>query len=168
MSRFRLRTATLGDLDVLVRHRRGMWESMGERDRHALDEADRVYRKWARQRMRTVRLVGFIVENAKSEAVASGCIWLRPMQPLPGYAVRPNPYLLGMYTDPGYRRHGLGTRIVRAAVRWCRDHGYRRLTLHASPQGRTLYRRLGFDRTWEMRIKLLPRRTARSVGQTSR
>jgi len=156
MARFRVRLATRRDVDLLVRHRRGMWESMGERDRRALDEGDRVYRRWARQRLSSKRLVGLIVEDATGQAVASGCIWLRPTQPGLGNTLLPNPYLLSMYTEPNYRGRGLGTRIVREAVRWCREHGHTRLILHSSRQGRGLYRRLGFERTWEMRIKLLP------------
>ena len=131
-----------------------MWESMGEQDLKALDKGDHVYRRWARQRIRTGHLVGFIIEDAKGHAIASGCIWLRPMQPRPGYPLRPVPYLLSMYTEPRYRGRGLGTRIVREAVRWSSDHRYPRLILHASKQGRGLYRKLGFSRTWEMRIKL--------------
>ena len=154
MARFRVRLATRRDLDLLVLHRRGMWESMGERDRRALDEGDRVYRRWARQRLSSKRLVGLIVEDATGHRVASGCIWLRPTQPGLGNTLLQNPYLLSMYTEPNYRGRGLGTRIVREAVRWCREHGYTRLVLHASRQGRGLYRRLGFERTWEMRIKL--------------
>ena len=153
---FRIRPATLRDLDVLVRHHWRMWEDMGEGDRVELDAADTVYRRWARQQMKTKRLVGFILKDAKGRAVASGCIWLRPKQPGLGNSLLPNPYLLSMYTEPNCRGRGLGTRIVREAVRWCREHGYTRLILHASPQGRGLYRRLGFERTWEMRIKLLP------------
>jgi len=96
------------------------------------------------------------VEDAKGQAVASGCIWLRPTQPGLGNTLLQNPYLLSMYTESNYRGRGLGTRIVREAVRWCREHGCTRLILHSSRQGRGLYRRLGFERTWEMRIKLLP------------
>lgn len=156
MARFRVRPATRRDLDLLVRHRRGMWESMGERDRRALDEGDRVYRRWARQRLGSKRLIGFIAEDVKGHAIASGCIWLRPMQPRPGRPMRPVPYLLSMFTEPDSRGRGLATRIVQEAFRWCRDHAYPRLTLHASAQGRSLYRDLGFERTWEMRMKLSP------------
>lgn len=160
--RFRIRPATLRDLDVLVRHRRRMWEDMGERDRVELDAADTVYRRWARQRMKTKRLVGFILEDAKGRAVASGCIWLQPIQPHPGRTTTLRPYLLSMFTEPEYRDRGLATRIVREAVRWCKEHGYARLTLHASREGRGLYQRLGFARTWEMRIKILYRSEPRS------
>ena len=156
MSRFRIRLATLRDLDVLVHHRRRMWEEMGESDQVELDAADTVYRRWARQRMKTRRLIGFILEDAKGRAVASGCVWLRPMQPRPGRPMRPVPYLLSMFTEPDSRGRGLATRIVREALRWCKDHEYPRLTLHASARGRSLYRRLGFRNTWEMRIKLSP------------
>src|SRR3990170_7523353 len=116
MALFRVRLTTRRDLHLLVRHRRGMWESMGERDRRALDEGDRVYRRWARQRLSSKRLVGLIVEDAKGRAVASGCVWLRPTQPGLGNTLLQNPYLLSMYTESNYRGRGLGTRIVREAV----------------------------------------------------
>jgi hypothetical protein len=41
----------------------------------------------------------------------------------------------------------------------CRRRGLSRITLHASPFGRSVYRKLGFERTWEMRRVLkAPRR----------
>ncbi|HEY5539295.1 MAG TPA: GNAT family N-acetyltransferase [Thermoplasmata archaeon] len=168
MALFRVRLATRRDLHLLVRHRRGMWESMGERDGRALDEGDRVYRRWARQRLTSKRLVGFIAEDAAGHAVASGCIWLRPAQPRPGFHLRPVPYLMSMFTEPDYRGRGLARRIVRESIRWCRDRGYPRLTLHASTQGRSLYRSRGFQRTWEMRIKLIPSKRGSSRKRRKR
>ncbi len=154
MARFRIRAATLRDLDVLVLHRRHMWEDLGERGARALGSADSVYRRWARQRLRTRRLAGFIAEDAQGMPVASGCVWLRSAQPRPGRSLAPLPYLLSMYTEPEVRGRGLATRIVREAIRWCRREGHSRLILHASAQGRGLYRRLGFTRTWEMRLPI--------------
>lgn len=134
-----------------------MWESMGERDRKVLDDADSAYRRWARQRLRTDRLVALVVETSEGRIVASGCIWLQPVQPRPGYGRLEDPYLLSMYTEPAHRGRGLAKRIVREAIRWCKDQGYPRLALHASLEGRGLYRGLGFERTWEMRIRLRSR-----------
>ncbi|HYS70886.1 MAG TPA: hypothetical protein VEM95_00520, partial [Thermoplasmata archaeon] len=73
---YRVRRATLRDLDVLVRHRRGMWEDISDHAEAALDAADPVYRRWARQRMRSGTLVGFLAET-DGRAVASGCVWVR-------------------------------------------------------------------------------------------
>jgi GNAT superfamily N-acetyltransferase len=44
--------------------------------------------------------------------------------------------------DPAYRRRGIGTRLLEAAVALARKHGAPRLD--ATPQGKPLYARLGF------------------------
>jgi GNAT superfamily N-acetyltransferase len=59
-----------------------------------------------------------------------------------------------MYTEPEYRGHGLAGRIVRETVRICRARGFVQVTLHAARRARPMYRRLGFERTWEMRREL--------------
>src|SRR3990172_8035389 len=51
--RIRVRLATLADLDLLVRHRRRMWEAISDIPEDFPDAADPVYRRWARARMRT-------------------------------------------------------------------------------------------------------------------
>lgn len=131
-----------------------MWEDMGEREEEALDAADPVYRRWARQRMKTGRFLGWIAEDSKGRAVASGALWLQPVQPRPGRTHRQVPYLMSMYSEPEYRGRGLATDIVHEAIRWCQEHGYTRITLHASTHGRSVYRRFGFERTWEMRLRI--------------
>ena len=46
--RDRVRQATLADLDLLVRHRRGMWNAIAKIPTADLDAADRIYGRWAR------------------------------------------------------------------------------------------------------------------------
>ncbi len=157
MPGYRVRRATLRDLDALVVHRRKMWEAIGDYAPAQLDAHDRLYRRWARQRMRTGGFVGWVV-TAGGDAVASGAVWLQEIQPHPLVRLGPVPYLLSMYTDPRHRGKGLATRIVREAMRWAKRRGYVRMTLHASTQGRGVYRQLGWKRTWEMRARLVPRR----------
>ena len=151
----RIRRATLKDLDVLVHQRRGMWEDMKVPGDY--DAADRVYRRWARQRMRSGRLIGFLAESG-GRVVCGACIWLQDVQPRPHVPGRFVPYLMSMYTEPGFRRRGIATRIVREAIRWSKARGYPRLVLHASDKGRPVYERLGFEPTTEMRLLLRPRR----------
>lgn len=141
------------DLELLVRHRRRMWAEMGVE--RGLDEADRAYRAWARRRLRTGELVAWVVEE-RGEPAASGAAWLMVVHPRPGLAGGPQPYLLSFFTEPGHRGKGHAARIVREAVRWARREGYPRLTLHASSMGRPVYARLGFERTWEMKLDLAP------------
>jgi GNAT superfamily N-acetyltransferase len=149
-----VRQATLRDLDVLVRHRRGMWEDLGIRGKSTLDQADRVYRSWARSGFRNGSLLGWIAETKDGATAGSGCIWLQPTQPRPHRKKQTQPYLLSMYTEPPFRRQGVASHVVKKAIDWCRKNGYPRLTLHASKYGRALYRKHGFGRSSEMRLSL--------------
>ncbi len=62
------------------------------------------------------------------------------------------PYLLSMFTEPRFRRRGVATLVVHAAIDWCKKNKYERLMLHASEMGRKVYANFGFKRTWEMRL----------------
>ncbi len=119
-----------------------------------LDAGDVVYRTWARPRLRSGTLVGFILETSGGEPVASGCLWMMPRQPRPMAVGLTVPYLLSMFTELAHRGKGHASRIVREAVRWARTHGYDAVTLHASDYGESIYRREGFTRTMEMRLRL--------------
>lgn len=154
MARARLRRATLKDLDLLVLHRRRMWEDIGGRTRGQLDAADGVYRRWARSRLQSGKLVGWIAEVG-GRGVASGCVWVQESQPRPGWKGTHQAYLLSVYTEPAHRGKGLATWITRESLRWSRAQGFDRMTLHASDEGRGVYARLGFERTREMRLLLM-------------
>lgn len=161
MARVTIRPATLDDLGTLVRHRRGMFEDMHpDLRKRDLDEADRAFRAWARRGMKAGEYAGFVAE-AEGRAVASGCVWLQPVQPRPGWTKGRQAYLLGMFTEPAWRGKGIARRIVQAAMRWSRERGHPRLTLHASQMGQPVYEKLGFERTWEMRRLLKPKAPGR-------
>jgi GNAT superfamily N-acetyltransferase len=162
-------TAAEKDLDLLVRHRRLMWEAIADFSIRDHNTADAVYRRWARDRMRSRRFAGFIVEVG-GEQVASGCVWIMAVQPRPGRSGTAAAYLLSMFTEPDHRGEGHATRIVRAAIRWASSRGIPIMLLHASDCGEPIYRRLGFERTREMRRSLVraSRRKPRSSRKTSR
>ncbi len=149
-----IRKATLEDLELLVRHRRGMWEEIFDLPASELDAADRAYRRWARVRIRTRQLVGWIAETDHGDPVASGCIWLMPSQPRPGWRGTVSPYLMSMFTEKRYRGQGHATRITREAIRWSKARGYTVLLLHASRFGKPIYVREGFREGNEMRLRL--------------
>ena len=161
----RIRRATSRDLDVLVRQRREMWREIADHTEGELDAADRVYRPWARRRLKSGILVAWVAETRDRRVVAGGCVWLQEIQPRPGRTDQAQPYLLSMYTEPEARGGGLASRIVREALRWARARGYARMTLHASDFGRRVYERLGFTRTWEMRYRLRPRAASRAPAR---
>jgi GNAT superfamily N-acetyltransferase len=153
MAGFRVRRAALEDLDVLVAQRRRMFEDMGGfgAEEHAV--GDREYRRWVRRLMPKGEFVAWIVE-AGGRAVAGGAVWLQERQPRPGRAAQKAPYLLSMFTEPPFRGRGLASMIVRTAARWAAREGYDFMTLHGSREGRRVYAKLGWKRTWEMRLSL--------------
>lgn len=150
----RVRKATLKDLEILVHQRRAMWIDLGVTGEARQDAADRTYRRWARTRLRNKQLVAWLVESRDHRIAGGGCVWLQPVQPSPRKPGMLQPYLLSMYTDPAFRRRGVASMVVQAAVNWCKSQGFPRLTLHASTMGRKVYEKIGFNRSWEMRLDL--------------
>lgn len=161
----RVRTAGLGDLPLLVEHRRRMWEDIGGRRRTDLDRADPAYRRWVRRELASHHFFAFVAERSNGRPAGSGALWLVPSQPRPGRLGRLRmPYVMSMYTDPAFRGRGVATRLVRRMVRWARDRGYARIFLHASTMGRPVYARFGFAPGNEMRLDLA-RRGRRGPGR---
>src|SRR5437016_14643501 len=156
MVRGAIRRASLNDLGLLVRHRRGMWSDIALFSKADLDVADRAYRHWATTQMKANRFVGFIVD-VDGQPVASGCVWIMQVQPRPNWTGTEAAYLLSMYTEPAHRGRGHGARIVREAIRYAKAREIHVMLLHASPFGESIYQRLGFKRTTEMRLFLAAR-----------
>jgi GNAT superfamily N-acetyltransferase len=153
-SKLSVRRAGLRDLDALVHQRRAMWEALGIRNKEQHEKGDRVYRRWARERLKNHQLMAWVVKSSDGRVAGGGCVWLEPVQPRPHRVSMVQPYLLSMYTEPGFRRRGVASMIVKEAIEWCRRNKYQRLMLHASDMGRKVYSKLGFKRTWEMRHDL--------------
>jgi len=165
------RRTTVADIDLLADHRHRMWTAIGHRTEAEITEHDARYRRWARPRLRSEELVGFVAESPDGTPVGSGIVWFRSDQPRPKIPTLTIPYILSMYTSPEWQGRGIGSAIVRLLVAACRERGYPSVVLHASEQGRSVYRRLGFERTWEMRYWIDPklrRRRARTAPQTRR
>ena len=149
-----MRPAGVRDLDALVQQRRAMWNALGVRNEELHEKGDRVYKRWARARLKNHELMAWVVKSSDGRIAGGGCVWLQPVQPRPHRASMVQPYLLSMYTEPDFRRRGVASMVVREAIEWCRKNKYERLMLHASEMGRKVYSKLGFKRTWEMRLDL--------------
>lgn len=157
---FKVRRATLRDVPTLVDQRRAMWKTIGLRNKRGLDEADRVYTQWARSRMKNDTLMGWLAE-AQGKVVGGGCVWLQPIQPMPGYNRMLQPYVLSMYTHPDFRGQGVASAIIDEASAWARKNKFPQIRLHAAEMGRGVYAKRGFKRGWEMRLRLSKPRPSR-------
>lgn len=162
-----VRPGSLRDIRLLVDHRRRMFGSIARWAEAAMDRHDRAYRGWVRARLRSGE-VRVRVAEVDGVPVASGVLWWREDQPRPGVGVARLPYIMSVYTEPAMRGRGLASRIVAELVADARAAGGTRITLHASEMGRSVYAKLGFERTWEMRRWIDPRYLRARARATAR
>lgn len=148
------RAVTLDDIDVIVQHRRAMFEDMGYSDTAALDAMDERYRVWVRDKIeRDVYLGWFVLDESGTVAAGVG-VWLQEWQPVPFDPSGLRGYVLNVYTAPHYRRRGLARYLMRMLLDACKGQGINSLYLHSSDEARHLYETLGFVLTNEMRLVL--------------
>jgi GNAT superfamily N-acetyltransferase len=152
--RFRLKRASVDDLEVLVKHRECMWRDIHDDPDDKISLSSRLYRSWLRRKLKSGRVIAYIVANEKGKPVASGCIWLQASLPAPRRLRPLTPYIMSMYTASSYRKKGLATMVINEIINWCREQKYSQVRLHASDFGRPLYEKLGFKPTSEMRLEL--------------
>ncbi|MFH1074876.1 MAG: GNAT family N-acetyltransferase [Candidatus Firestonebacteria bacterium] len=152
--KFKLRRATLKDLEVLAYQRREMFSDMGIFTKKEAKSGDKDYIRWVKEKIKQGRIVGFLIENGVGKVVSGGCLWMKECQPLPRRKKKDVPYLFSVHTEREYRGQGLASRIVKESIKWAKANGYLKVELHASVQGKGVYKRLGFEKTNEMRFKI--------------
>ncbi len=152
--KFKVRRATLKDLDILAYQRREMFSDMGIFSRKEASSGDKEYVSWVREKFKQGKYFGFLIENGEGKVVSGGCLWLEEVQPRPLAKKKEVPYLLSVHTEKEYRGQGLATLVVKESIKWAKKHGYPRVELHASEQGESVYKRLGFKHTKEMRYEI--------------
>lgn len=54
-------------------------------------------------------------------------------------------YILSMYTLPEYRGNGVARRLLELCIDEARKNGVKRIWLHASEEGKHLYKKMGFN-----------------------
>ncbi len=154
MEEFHISVGSTSDLDILVRHRMKMWESMFPEKREQIEGSKEETARWISGVLGREILIPFIARAKGGRVAGSGCLLIKEDQPRPWSSQIYNPYLLSMYTEEEFRGMGVATEIVRHSIEWSKEHGYDRIVLHASRMGRSIYEKFGFEQTNEMRIWL--------------
>jgi GNAT superfamily N-acetyltransferase len=103
--------------------------------------------------------LGWIAEapGPEPETIGGGGAQLRSILPRPDGAndkleLGPEAIVLNVFVDQRWRRRGVAEALMRALLTELSERGVYRIVLHASPDGRKLYERLGFEPTNEMRL----------------
>jgi len=160
---FQIRLATRADLEVISDHRARMFRDMGEVPGEMFD----TFRAQSKEALRSMfehnQYVGWLAapHDEPGKIVAGAGVTLRKVAPHP----QPGPggkfviisgrqaIIQNVYTEPEWRRRGVGTLLMKEIIAWSKTTGIESLVLHASEEGRPLYEKLGFVTTTEMRFK---------------
>jgi ribosomal protein S18 acetylase RimI-like enzyme len=98
-----------------------------------------------------------IADTIGGEVLPIGLIEASILQPTPIFRPLRTLHIHAVYVLPRYRRRGVGTALLRAALEWGQQHGCRQAQLSVLPHNpaRRLYQALGFNlRGLEMRKEL--------------
>ena len=153
----RVRAATVGDAEVIARHRAEMFRDMGALPDALYEPLRAAARAYVERAIATGEYVGWLAApiDRPGEVIAGAGVQLRPILPRPvagRVALGPEAIVLNVFTERPWRLRGLAALLMRHVLDWARINGIASLVLHAAPDGRALYERLGFVGTNEMRF----------------
>jgi GNAT superfamily N-acetyltransferase len=155
MPDYRVRTATLADVDALVSHRLAMFTEMGTTFDAPL--IGNLFRAWLREMMPAGEYLAWLCETDAGEIAAGAAITLLRWPPGPSpLRTERIAFVYNVYTEPPHRHRGLARRLMETVHTWCADHGVGAVALNAAPAAQHLYRTLGYvDAPTPMMWKLL-------------
>jgi ribosomal protein S18 acetylase RimI-like enzyme len=154
-----IRLATLEDLEDLVRLRRMMFESMGYKNAQDLDAADKAATTYFQEAIPSGEFHGWLAVTPTGQAIGSGGAVIDRHPPGPNNLSGRTGYIVNIGTMPEYRHQGIAGHMILTVLAWLSEQNVQHVTLHASDMGRSLYEKLGFSYSNEMRLQLKPSRT---------
>ena len=163
MFEFQIRLAMLADLELISWHRARMFSDMRELP-------DELFDSFRAQSLTTLhhmfehgQYIGWLAspQDQPCKIVAGAGVQLREVPPHPQPDANGKIHIISgrqatiqnVYTEPAWRRRGLGRLLMKEIISWSRKNGIDSLVLHASDEGRSLYEKLGFIPTTEMRFR---------------
>ncbi len=149
-----IRKATIDDVSDLVRLRRMMFEAIGYTDPAALDASDQAGAIYMRQALDAGDFHAWLAVTASDWPVACGGLLIDRHLPTPNNLSGKVAYILNVVTHPDHRRRGLARKLMQTMLRWVNEQGITKVSLHASEDGASLYKMLGFKPANEMQLDL--------------
>jgi ribosomal protein S18 acetylase RimI-like enzyme len=146
-----LRRATLDELPRVADFWLAMFEEVGKHHRSDFrpDWRDR-YVAYFRRRIEDEDAAYFVAVDGDAIAGCSGAL-MSEGYPAEIHGIRKG-YVFGVYVLPEYRGRGLATALTTLAIEFLQQRSAKTIELHASPYGRPIYEKLGFEPTNEMRL----------------
>ena len=159
---FRIRRATGQNADIVAWQRARMFQEMGEVSGEAVETLRRKARARIEEWIECGDYAGWLASPTdKPDVLVGGAgiqlqrILPRPLGPSTISEGRQGT-IVNVFTEPEWRRHGIGSLLMKEIIAWSRNEGLDRLLLHASEKGRPVYEQLGFVASNEMRFAVKP------------
>jgi GNAT superfamily N-acetyltransferase len=110
--------------------------------------------RYFQEKMRASQFAAWVAETADGAIIATAAVSFYETAPKPWNLESKYAFVSSMYTEPEYRRQGIGARLLKEALDYSRSQGITHATLHASQSGKSLYESFGFEDTNGMRLAL--------------
>jgi ribosomal protein S18 acetylase RimI-like enzyme len=145
----------VADAAEIMVHRREMFRDMGFTDESALRAMVERSLPQVEKLLATDEYRGWLAEAPNGQIVAGAGLHISYLLSHPN---APNDvrraYVYNVYVAPEYRRKGVARRLMDEVIAHCRAEKIRTVWLHASDEGRSLYEKMGFLPTNEMKLVL--------------
>jgi GNAT superfamily N-acetyltransferase len=155
---FQIRRATAQDSDIISWHRARMFQDMVD----VSGDAFEILRAKARTRLEqwidNGNYIGWLATPAdEPEMIVAGAgVQLQPILPRPldvsTIGEGRQGTIENVFTAPQWRRRGIASLLIKEIIIWSKNEQIDRLVLHASDEGRSIYEKLGFIASNEMRF----------------
>ena len=148
--------ATLNDLDELVRLRIAFLKEVqqAETRQYSEEELSTSLREYLYKNINNDSFVAWLaISNGEIVATSGLCFF----EITPGFTLIDGKiaYILNIYTLPEWRGKGIGKQVFDHVLQEAVSRGYKRISLHASDDGRPIYEKFGFRLTGdEMELRL--------------
>jgi GNAT superfamily N-acetyltransferase len=164
MSRsFTVRLATPADADTIAWHRAHMFRDMGDVPPNLFDEFRGKAKIATEEMLARGEYVGWLAspDGAPDNIVGGAGLQLQRSLPHPfnsagGTKVSDGRLglIINVFTEAEWRRRGVAELLLRQIIEWAQAERLDRIILHATDIARSLYERLGFVASNEMRLAL--------------
>lgn len=145
-----IRPSTLGDLDLHLRHRVGMFRDMAMGEEPGMSRMAERFRAWLRPKLLTGEVRG-LVREVHGVPVGTGLLWLREQMPVPLTELDLRGHVFNVFVEPAHRGQGHARALMEALEEAAKGWGVEILELHASKDAEGFYRALGYEPTSEFR-----------------
>ena len=161
--RFEIRLAGVSDAALIATQRTRMFQEMGLVPESLFE----TYRARCETRiceiLQSGEYIGWLAQpnEWRDKIVAGVGVQLRNVLPHPvgepggeiSIGEGRHAIIINVFTEPDWRRRGIAKLLVEKIIAWARAERLDRLVLHASDEGRSLYAKMGFVQTNEMRLR---------------